>query len=68
MDTVLQPVNNPMSHRAITLDHKNLNKIEDINALLAPDRVVFVVEASQIALAQNRLDISSHISRMSPTW
>ena len=44
-----------MFRRAISLDHKILNKIEDINALLAPDGVVFVVEANQIALAQNLL-------------
>ena len=45
LDTVLQPVTNPMFRRAISLD-----------ALLTPDGVVFVVEAGQIALAQNLLD------------
>ena len=42
LDNVLQPVNNPMSRCAITLDHK--------------DGVLFVVEASQISLARNFLD------------
>ena len=51
LDTVLQPVTNPMSCRAISLDHKVLNKVDDINALLSPDGVVFVVEAGQIPLA-----------------
>ena len=45
-----------MFRRAISLDHKVLNKVEDINALLASDRVVFVVEAGQIPLAQNLID------------
>ena len=45
-----------MSRRAISLDHKVLNKVEDINALLAPDGVVFVVEAGQIPLAQDLID------------
>ena len=44
-----------MSRRAITLDHKVFNMIEDINALLALYGVVFVVEANQISLAQNLL-------------
>ena len=35
-----------------TLDHKVLNKVEDINGLLAPDGVVFIVEAGKIPLAQ----------------
>ena len=52
LDTVLQPNTNPMSQRAISLDHKVLNKLEDINALLDPDGVVFIVKASLIPLAQ----------------
>ena len=56
LDTVLLPVTNPMSRRAISLDHKVLNKVEDINALLAPDGVAFVVEAGQIPLAQDLID------------
>ena len=56
LDTFLPPLTNPMSRCAISLDHKVLNKVEDINALLAPDGVVFIVEAGQIPLAQNLID------------
>ena len=52
LDNILQPNTKPMSRRAISLDHKVLNKLEDINALLDPDGVVFIVEAGQIPLAQ----------------
>ena len=48
INTVLLPVSNPMSRRAINLDCGVLNKVEDISALVAPDGVIFTVDAAQI--------------------